>query len=91
MVRSTQTVHLSWAKISTISKQTEISLEPRHLGVPLGPSKMSSESMVRLAQIVQLSCTNTNTVSKQKEVRFHITHVTYGTFDANCAPILPQD
>ena len=53
-------------------------------------SKMISESMVRLAQTVLLSCTDTNTISKEKEVRFHMTHVTYGTFDANHAPILPQ-
>jgi hypothetical protein len=67
MVRSTQTVHQSWVKISTISKQTELSLEPRHISVPSGAFKMISEPMVCLAQAVHLSCTDTNTESKQKE------------------------
>ena len=76
MVHSTQTVQLSCTKISTISKWGELSLEPRHLGVPSGASKAISEQMVRLAQNVLLSCTDPYTVSKQKEVRFHMTHVT---------------
>ena len=76
MVRSTQTVHLSCVKISTIYKLTELSLEPHHQGVPSGASNMISELMVRLAQSVHLSCTDTKTVSKQKEVRYHMTHVT---------------
>ena len=76
MVRLTQTVQLSYDKISTISKCGELSLEPCHLGVPSGASKAISEPMVRLAQNVHLSCTNTYTVTKRKEVRFHMTHVT---------------
>ena len=76
MVRLTQTVQLSCVKISTISKLGELSLEPSHLGVPLGASKAISEQMVGLAQIVHLSCTDTYTVSKQKEARFHMTQVT---------------
>jgi hypothetical protein len=40
MVCSAQTVHQSCFKISTISRRTELSLEPRHLGVPSGASKM---------------------------------------------------
>jgi hypothetical protein len=75
MVLSTQIVHLSCVKVSSISKWTKLSREPRHLGVPSGASKMISEPMVRLAQTVPLSCTDTNTVSKRKEVRFHMTHV----------------
>jgi hypothetical protein len=54
----------------------ELPLEPRHLGVPMGASKMISEPMVRLAQTVHLSSTNTNTVSKRTEMRFHMTHIT---------------
>jgi hypothetical protein len=46
MVRLTQTMHQSYVKISTISKWTELSLEPRHLGVPSAMSKMISELMV---------------------------------------------
>jgi hypothetical protein len=76
MVHLTQTVHLSCVKISTISKGAELSLEPRHQGVPSGASKMIPELMVRLAQTMHLYCTNTNTVSKEKDVRFHMTHVT---------------
>jgi hypothetical protein len=34
MVCSMHTVHLSWVKISTISKWIKLLLEPRHLGVP---------------------------------------------------------
>jgi len=56
--------------------QNELPLEPRHLGVPSGASKMISEPMVRLAQTVRVSCTNTNTISKWTETRFHMTHVT---------------
>ena len=47
MVRSTQTVQLSCVKISTIFKWGELSLEPRHLGVPSGASKAISKPMVR--------------------------------------------
>jgi hypothetical protein len=72
----TQTVHLSWVKIYTISILTMLSLKPCHLEVPSGASKTIAEPMVRLAQIVHLSCNDTNTESKQKEVRFHMTHVT---------------
>jgi hypothetical protein len=66
MVRSTQTVHLFCIKICSISKWTELSLVPYHLGVPSGASKMIFEPMIRLAQTVHLSCTYTNTVAKQK-------------------------
>jgi hypothetical protein len=78
MVRSTQTMHLSCVKVSTVSEndQNEHPLEPHHLLVPLGVSKMASKPMVCLAHTMHLSCTDTNTVSKRKEERFHMTHVT---------------
>jgi hypothetical protein len=76
MVHSTQTMHLSWVKICTISKWAQHSLEPRHLRVPSGASKTISELMVCFVQTVHLSCTNTNMVTKLKEVRFHMNHVT---------------
>ena len=57
---------LSYIKISTISKQAELSLETRHLGLPSGASKTISKPMARLAQTVHLSCADTNTVSKQE-------------------------
>jgi hypothetical protein len=56
--------------------QNELSLEPRHLSVLSGASKMIPMSNVRLAQIVHLSCTDTKTVSKLTETRFDMTHVT---------------
>jgi hypothetical protein len=56
--------------------QNDLPLEPHHLGVPLGLSKMISEPLVCLVQTVQVSCTDSNTVSKWTEMRFHMTHVT---------------
>ena len=76
MLRLTQTVHLSYIKISTIPKQAELLLETRHIGLPSGASKMISKPMASLAQTVHLSCADTNTVSKQEEESFHITYVT---------------
>jgi hypothetical protein len=54
----------------------ELPLEPHHLGVPSGASKMISDPMVHVAQTVHLSCTEHNTVSKRIETRFHLTHFT---------------
>jgi hypothetical protein len=54
--------------------RNELSLEPRHLGVPSGTSKMISEPMVRMEQTVHQSCSDINTVSKEKQMRFHMTH-----------------
>jgi hypothetical protein len=77
-VHLAQTVHLSWNKISTISKRTKTSFpfEPRHLGVPFDASKTISEAMVQLAQNMHLSCTESNTVSKRTETSFHLSLVT---------------
>jgi hypothetical protein len=55
--------------------RNELSLGPRHRGVPSGASIMIFEPLVRLGQTVHLSCTETNTVSKWK-LRFHLTRVT---------------
>jgi hypothetical protein len=63
MVRSTQTVHLSCIKISTISKWTKTSFQlslVTHQGVSSGFSKMISEPKVRLVQTVHLSCIQTD-------------------------------
>jgi hypothetical protein len=54
----------------------ELKLDPHHLEVLLGASKMILEPMVRLAQTLHLSCTDTNTISKRTETRFHMTHIT---------------
>jgi hypothetical protein len=48
-------------------------LEPCHIGVSSGASKMISRPIVRSAQTVQLYCTDTNTISKQTKMRFHMT------------------
>jgi hypothetical protein len=56
--------------------RNELALEPRHLGVPSGASKMNPEPTVCLPQNVHLFCTSTNTVSKWTETRFDMTHVT---------------
>ena len=56
--------------------RNELPLEPRHLVVPSGVTKMISEPMVLLVQTMHLSCTDANTTSKQKEERIHMTHVT---------------
>jgi hypothetical protein len=69
-------------------ERNELSLEPRHLGVPSGVPIMIFEPMVRLAQTVHLSYTDTNTVSQRNETRFQMTHITYGTFGTNRAPIM---
>ena len=55
--------------------RNELSVEPRHLAVPLGASKTIPEPMVPLAQ-TDLSCTDTNTVSKWTKTRFDMIHVT---------------
>jgi hypothetical protein len=67
MVRSTQTVHISCNKISTISTtdQIELPLAHRHLGVPSGASKTIPDLIVCLAQTVHLSCTDTNTLQTE--------------------------
>ena len=56
--------------------RNELSIEPRHLVVPSGASKVIPEPMVRLVQTVLLSCTDANTVSKWTEIRVDTTHVT---------------
>jgi hypothetical protein len=52
----------------------KLPLEPRHLGVSLGASKMISKPIVCLVQTVHLYCTDTNTVSNRTETKFQITH-----------------
>jgi hypothetical protein len=82
----------------------KLPLEPCHLAVSSGASKMISEPMIRSAQIVQLYCIDTNTVSKQTEMRFHMAHSprssirctqddfrAHSTFDTNHSAILRKD
>ena len=51
-------------------------LDPRHVGVPSGVSKIIYEPMVRSMQTMHLSCVEINTVSKWTDTSFHLTHVT---------------
>ena len=45
----------------------KLPLEPRHLVIPSGASKMISEPMVRSVQTVHLSCVKISTISKRTE------------------------
>jgi hypothetical protein len=56
--------------------RNEHRLEPRHLGVPSGASKMISEPMACLTQSEHISCSDANSVFKWNETRFRMTHVT---------------
>jgi hypothetical protein len=55
--------------------QNEIPHDPRHLGVPSGASKMSSDAMVRLAQTMQLSCIKISNIFERSESSFHLSLV----------------
>jgi hypothetical protein len=57
--------------------QNELPLDPRHVGVSLGVSKMISKPMVHLTQTMHLSYAEINTMSKQSKTSFHLTHITY--------------
>jgi hypothetical protein len=75
-VRSVQTVHQSWIKISSISKRTETSFHLTLVTLEYHASKMISEARVHLAQTVHLSCNKTNTISKRTEMSFHLSLIT---------------
>ena len=56
--------------------QNELPVDPCHLVLPSGASKMISEPMVRLKQTVHLSCIDTNTVSMdQNEIPHDARHL----------------
>ena len=78
MVRSAQTVHLTYVKVSTISKRTEneLPLEPRHQGVPSGASEIISELVVRSMQTMHLSCVKISTISKLTKTSIQLSVVT---------------
>ena len=79
MVHSAQTVHLTYVKVSTISKQTEneLPLEPCHRGVPTGASEVIFEPMVRSTQTMHLSCVKISTIYKRTETSLHLSLVSY--------------
>jgi hypothetical protein len=65
MVRSMQTIHLSYVKLPLSPNElNRAPPDPQDLGVPSGASKIIYERMVLLTQTEHLSCTNANTVSK---------------------------
>jgi hypothetical protein len=66
------------ASILTLSPSglNELSLDPHHLRVPSGVSKMIYKPSERSAQTVHQSCVSINTISKRTKTIFHLTHVT---------------
>ena len=71
-------MHLSCtdANASLQMERREIPNDPRHLGVPSGPSKTISEPMVCSTQTVHLSCIKIITISKWTKMSFHLSLVT---------------
>jgi hypothetical protein len=57
-------------------ERNELPLDPRHVGVPSGVSKMISQPILRFVQTMHLSCAEINTISKQTETSLHLTHFT---------------
>jgi hypothetical protein len=94
MVRSVQTVQLSWTKISIVSKQTETSFRLSLIIWEYHPvrPKWFSEAMEHLAQTVHLSWIKISIVSKRTETSFRLSvqndFLGYGIFGAIHAPIL---
>jgi len=56
--------------------RNELPLDPHHVAVPSGASKMISRPMVRSSQIMHLSCVEINTISKWTKISFHLTNIT---------------
>jgi hypothetical protein len=56
--------------------QNEVPLEPRHLGVQSGASKMIYEPMVCSAQTMHLSRIKISTISKRTKMHFHLSLIT---------------
>jgi hypothetical protein len=58
-------------------------LDPLHVEVPLGASKIMSKPMVRSMRTMHLSCAKINTTSEHTKKIFHLTPITY-EFDRVC-------
>jgi hypothetical protein len=56
--------------------QNNLPLDPRHVGVSSGMSKMISKPTVHSVQTVHVSCVKINTMSKQTKTSFHLSHIT---------------
>ena len=57
--------------------RSEIPYDTRHLGVPLGVSKLISYHMVRSMQTVQLCCIKISTISEQTKSSLHLSLFNY--------------
>ena len=57
--------------------RNKIPLEPRHLGVPSGASKMIFGTRVHSVQNLHLSCIKITTISKRTETSIHLSLITY--------------
>jgi hypothetical protein len=76
-------------------EQNKIPHDPRHLGVPLGASKMF-RAYVRTVRTMQLSCIKIGTISKRTKTSFHLVYhgvrpkrfLSLRTFHVNRAPLL---
>jgi aspartate/glutamate racemase len=73
VVHLSQIVHLSSDHQIDLN---DLPLDPRHLGVPSGVTKMIFMLVVPSAQTVHLSCAEINTLSKWIEMSIHLIHVT---------------
>jgi hypothetical protein len=78
MVRLAQIVHLPCNDTNPISKriENEILLEPRHLELSSGASKMISEHLIHSVQSVYQSCVKFGIISKRTETSIHLGLVT---------------
>jgi hypothetical protein len=56
--------------------RNDLLVDPRHVGILSGASKMICQPMVLLAQTIHLACAEMNTISRQTEMSFQLTHIT---------------
>jgi hypothetical protein len=77
MVCLAQTMHLSYVKISTISKRIEwVSTWASSPSSTIECIHNDFWAYGTLVQKVHLSCTDINVVSERTEMRFYMTHIT---------------
>jgi hypothetical protein len=67
---------LRWDEHYLQMDRKELLLDPHHVGVQSGASKLISKPMVRLALTVFISFVEINRTSKWTETSFHLTHIT---------------
>jgi hypothetical protein len=59
----------------------EVALDPRHVGVPSGVSKLIAQPMLCLVQTMHVSCTKINTISKRNLISVCLEIVLISTQD----------